>query len=120
MTSARRSWEGQGVEEDETSDAPGGGAVFLVIGLGNDFGDAAARPGVLFQFLRGLFNSVSDDPRSGGHPIRPLNFQREDAEIVREVGCRSGPDGAIGPHFAVSAVEPPIEKPVMFENKSGY
>ena len=96
--------EGEGVEEDETADAPSGDAVLLLIGLGDEVGDATSGPRVTFQLPRRLFYSIFDDLRGGGHAVRSFDFQGKDSEIVGEVGHRADSDGAIGPHFAASAV----------------
>ena len=100
--------EGQGVEENETADAQSGGAVFLLIGLGNYVGDETGDARVAGKFCGCLFHSISNDFRGGGHAVRGVDFQGKDSEIVGEVGHRADSDGAIGPHFAASAVKPPL------------
>ena len=101
--------EGQGVEEHETADTEGGGAVFLLIGLGNDIGDTARYPRVTCQLRRRLFHSVSDNTRGGIDKVEPFYVQRQDAKMIGEIGNRPGPDGPFRSNLAARAVDPPLK-----------
>jgi len=68
--------KGEGVEEDEAADAQGGGAVFFLVGPGDDVGDAAGYALVPSDVTGGLFERMTDHAGSGGHVVDALQFQR--------------------------------------------
>ena len=52
----------------------GGSAILLLVGTGDDVGDAAGHPGMFGDWLRRLFQCVSDCDRGGGHAVYTFQF----------------------------------------------
>ena len=101
--------EGEGVEEDEAADTQGGGAVFFLVGLGDDVGDATGQAGVLGDRASGLFEGVTHHSGGGGDTIDVFEVQGEGAEFIGEFADGALPDGRLGPGRATGAVQPPLE-----------
>ena len=87
--------ECESVEEHQAADAESGGAVFLLVGAGNDVGDSAGDAGVSGDLRRRLFQRVSDDGGGGDHAVHALQLQRKGANLVSKVGHGACPDATL-------------------------
>ena len=101
--------EGERVEEDKTTNAEGGGAFFLLIGLGNEVGDSTRYPGVATYPMRGLFHTIPDRPCCGVDKVHTFDVDGQCAKMVDKVRNCPCSDGALQPNCASRAVEPPLK-----------
>ena len=101
--------EGERVEKHQTADAQGGGTVLLLVGAGDDVGDATRRAGVLAGLLRRLFQRVADRSRSGGNSVPTFEFQRKSMQLLGDIRDGPGSDLPLRLGSPATTVHPPLE-----------
>ena len=102
--------EGESIEEHQASNTECGGTVLLLVGAGNDVGDAAGYPGMFCDFFRRLFQRVPNRACGSGHSVHALQLQWKGAQLVGKLCDRPAPYRAwLRRRHAARAMQPPLK-----------
>ena len=109
--------EGERVEQHQAPDTQGRRTILFLVGLGDDVGDSTRHPSVLGHLPGCLLYRVPHNSGSGGDTVGTLQFQRQGAQVVGEVGYRSTANVEVGQLLSARAVQPPTKVISSFESR---
>ena len=99
--------KGQGIEQHQTPNPQGSGAISLLVSAGNYVGDAPGYARVSGDMLGSLLHGVPHGYGSGGHPVHALKLQRKSAQLVGKLRRRPAPYAPLRRTCTEGAVQPP-------------
>ena len=101
--------ECESIEEHQASNTEGGGAVFLLVGTGDDVGDATRYPSVFGNLIRRLFQRVPNRTCGSGYSVHAFQFQWKSAQLVGKLCDGPAPYAWLWRRHPARPMQPPSE-----------